>query len=465
MESDEFDDDYLIDSDHNDIIVDVDKNDGPKDIIKNNNNEVGQNFIAQDKEELVKLGYPKATIDLIYKNICPVNIDEALDYLYKNSMGQYIHTYIPNSQNKCAICEEISSNHVHPIKKELDEVESQRSKVDSHHMNYNVFQNVDMTCKVCESDLEVDDFKIGKLRCNHFFCRDCWFDYLKNKINNGKTFKITCMQAKCTTEIKEDFVRKIIQKDQALLEKYERFAKNNKLLMDSKNTKFCPFPDCDGYAVKSSLSKYVKCTNGHEFCFNCSQKPHGWKACSTMIDKGFEEWKSQNLVKRCPYCRFWTEKNTGCNHMTCSQCNFQWCWVCEKECVAGHYLFGTCAGLHFSDVNKKGDASRLLCHNCGPYCIVSYIIMKIVFLIIYLTMMPYFYLVVLMSKDDEYHDCNCEGYTIPFYGCFLPFFIAYEIMTICWVAVLSIPSIIIWPYYRLLRYIFYGKIFGVLFSV
>jgi hypothetical protein len=93
--------------------------------------------------------------------------------------------------------------------------------------------------------------------------------------------------------------------------------------------------------------------------------------------------------------------------------------------------------------------------------------MKIVFLLIYLTGMPYLYLVVLMQKNDDdvkYYDSE-ECFSFVFYACFIPFFICYEVITICYVAALSVPAIIIWPYYRFLRYIFYGKIFGKLFSV
>jgi ariadne-1 len=36
-------------------------------------------------------------------------------------------------------------------------------------------------------------------------------------------------------------------------------------------------------------------------------------------------------TKSCPgkRCGKLVEKNGGCNHMTCSQCKYEWCWVCE----------------------------------------------------------------------------------------------------------------------------------------
>ena len=419
-----------------------------------------------DKLSLIKIGYDKNLVDIIFKNVVPSNIDECLDYLYKNSDNLFTHSYISTKSGKCAICEQEISAHSNEKMslKEIENKHNQALKLDSLHLNYEKYNDFDFNCGICEDEINFDDYKIIKMPCHHNFCVDCWFEYLKEKINNAKVYKLSCMEHKCNQILEEDFIRKIIDTDKDLLKKYEKFLSNKKLMDSNKNIKFCPIPDCDGYAEKH-WSKYVKCNFGHEFCFVCGEKPHGWKSCSKIIDQGFEDWKSHTLVKRCPYCKFWTEKNEGCNHMTCSQCNFQWCWVCEQECVAGHYLFGTCKGLHFSDVKRKGDAKSLLCHNCGLYCCFTYILMKIVFLIIYLTMMPYFYLVVKMLdyfEDKSFGDLCFMWF---FFASFLPFFICYEALTICYVAVFSIPGIIICPYYRFLRYLFYGKIFGRLFSV
>ena len=42
-------------------------------------------LIDLNKSSLIKIGYNKDLVDTIYKNVHPVNVDEALDYLYKNS--------------------------------------------------------------------------------------------------------------------------------------------------------------------------------------------------------------------------------------------------------------------------------------------------------------------------------------------------------------------------------------------
>ena len=448
-------------------------NENKEKLIEENKDEISlkveenHGLIDSDKLTLIEMGYNRILVENIYKNVYPVNIDEAFDYLYKNNLNQFTHTFISSSSSGlCSICLENESSHS-KSKPSVKEKEEKTLKLKSPHLNYDKFNTSSLICEICEGEIDYTYLKKIKLPCSHKFCLECWEDYLKEKINNGKVYKISCMKHKCTQILDETFIKSIIGSDEELIEKYDKFLNNKKILDSNKKIKFCPIPDCDGYAEKKGLSKIVKCNYGHEFCFVCGQKPHGWKTCSKMIDKGFEEWKTHTLVKRCPYCQFWTEKQDGCNHMTCVQCNFQWCWICEKECVAGHYTFGTCKDLQFSEVYSKDDARQLLCDNCGFFCCFSWIIMKLIFLIIYLTMMPFFYLVVLMKdfyeERDEDYDCNLIY--LFYYLSFLPFFICYEVLTICYVAVLSIPAIIICPYYRFLRYIFYGKIFGKLFHV
>ena len=58
------------------------------------------------------------------------------------------------------------------------------------------------------------------------------------------------------------------------------------------------------------------------------------------------EWMLQH-TKACPRCHTATEKNGGCNHITCRHCNFEWCWLCSCKYQPGHYRGGACE--QFSD--------------------------------------------------------------------------------------------------------------------
>ena len=60
-----------------------------------------------------------------------------------------------------------------------------------------------------------------------------------------------------------------------------------------------------------------------------------------------EEYAKNNFVKKCPKCSIITEKNNGCNHITCTKCGYQWCWLCNEEYNANHFLGGKCKGFQY----------------------------------------------------------------------------------------------------------------------
>ena len=42
----------------------------------------------------------------------------------------------------------------------------------------------------------------------------------------------------------------------------------------------------------------------------------------------FSEWKGNKTVNFCPKCQALAEKQSGCQHMICPVCKYEWCWVC-----------------------------------------------------------------------------------------------------------------------------------------
>jgi hypothetical protein len=94
-------------------------------------------------------------------------------------------------------------------------------------------------------------------------------------------------------------------------------------------------------------NKDVTCKNGHKYCFDCLKKPHGKLPCNAKIDKSLIEFAKNNFVKKCPKCSIITEKNQGCNHITCTKCGYQWCWLCNEEYKVNHFKEGKCRGFQF----------------------------------------------------------------------------------------------------------------------
>ena len=215
--------------------------------------------------------------------------------------------------------------------------------------NNNEIKNMNEDCLICEEKLTFDELNTNFIECFHGFCNDCLYNYFKEKVNNNEVEDIKCPQKDCNTVIYNFFIEEKIQNDIPLLEKYIKL-RERKQLMRNPDVQLCPYPDCESYAKKINDNKFVSCIdNGHKFCFFCLKDWHENKKCDINLDKSFVEWRDPKKVKRCPKCKYFIEKNSGCNHMTCTNCKYQWCWLCMQEYTYGHYeLGGNCFGLQYA---------------------------------------------------------------------------------------------------------------------
>ena len=327
-----------------------------------------------DMNTILGMGYDEKMIRKVYIFLKPSDINEALDYLSQQD-GIYHHDFMERhgQKNKCFICGQPPANHINyepennsknilnsirdSVGYSSDKINTLNAKNDENKLlndplisseNKNS-KKTEINCDLCLEEMTEDEVENNKLPCKHLFCNDCYLNFLQDKIKNNKVGKITCMQFKCPHEFDENFVISHLHNDQILINKYKKFKLRNQLYND-ENIKFCPIKDCESYAKKEGDNKYVTCLEGHQFCFQCSKPWHGNKECQDEIDKDFKKWKKNKVIKRCPKCKFWTEKNMGCNHMTCPECKYEWCWFCGSKCDPGHFkIGGACYGLQFTN--------------------------------------------------------------------------------------------------------------------
>ena len=446
----------------------------------------GENI--EQKEMLYDMGFKANLINTIYNNMYPIDLQEALDYLNKNEQGKFTHSYIENDRFVCAICNQgrnahestalfldnqnINANNINtptPIagtnnNNNINNINSRNStrynRLENSYLNSikktnNYTYNKPKECGVCSDTIEFQDISKVQISCNHYFCLDCWENYLKEKINNANVGKISCMQHGCSVPLKE-------------------FCERQKILTSDKNIKFCPTPDCDGYAErKNKDDKYVKCNFGHEFCFVCLSSPHGDKECQEMIDEGFEEWKNKKIVKRCPGCKMWTEKNEGCNHMTCVECKFQWCWLCQKKYDSNHYYYGSCKGLQFLKETDEEKIKKMLEENEKKYpnyppvnplpmypyydpilnrrrrkcqCLIDAFQGLLTFLL-FIFIYPYCHFSGMVLETYVIYE---EFIVIVYMASVIPVFICFEILFFSLNFIFIIPGFLFFDYYRIL---------------
>ena len=233
-----------------------------------------------------------------------------------------------------------NENNISYLKRSLQPSFLNFYNIDYNQNGINEIKEMNENCLICEEKLTFEELNNNFIECFHGFCDDCYYNYFKEKINNNDVENIKCPNKGCNIVLYNNFIEQKLEKDIPLLEKYIKF-RERKQIMHSPDIQLCPFPDCDSYAKKIDNNMNVSCIkNGHKFCFNCLKEWHGNKSCKIDMDKSFQNWRDSKKVKRCPKCKYFIEKNEGCNHITCFNCKYEWCWLCKQKYEYGHYKFG-----------------------------------------------------------------------------------------------------------------------------
>ncbi|KAI9228579.1 MAG: hypothetical protein DHS80DRAFT_30706 [Piptocephalis tieghemiana] len=203
-------------------------------------------------------------------------------------------------------------------------------------------------CDICCDD-EVDS--ILALACHHAFCSSCYQRYLVQKVMvQAECRRILCPQKGCDAIVDPQTIETLLGLDEAqegrLIARY-RVLLTRTYVDDHVSLRWCPAPGCE-YAVECPVSSKrdiltrvptVQCASGHPFCHGCGMEegPGGHQPCPCHLvrmwvrkledDSETANWLGAN-TKECPECHSITEKNGGCNHMTCRKCKHEYCWVC-----------------------------------------------------------------------------------------------------------------------------------------
>lgn len=109
------------------------------------------------------------------------------------------------------------------------------------------------------------------------------------------------------------------------------------LLQDEKNpsARWCPRAGCDELIICDSNVNFTCPKCKAVGCFQCRGFAHRFWFCRAQVDPSYLAWEKSvgqwNAVRGCPRCRMRIWKSEGCNHMTCTHCRHQYCWVCGSN--------------------------------------------------------------------------------------------------------------------------------------
>ncbi|XP_028295438.1 E3 ubiquitin-protein ligase RNF217 isoform X1 [Gouania willdenowi] len=208
------------------------------------------------------------------------------------------------------------------------------------------------TCRVC-----LETSTLAALPCcSKSVCEECMKLYVSSQVTVGKVH-IPCPITECSGSLEEGLVTSHLANRELAM--YQYFLELNQL---DSSTKPCPqchhFTTLKAQNPRSSEHKYkIQCSNCQfVWCFKCHAPWHNGIKCREYRkgDKLLRTWASviehgQRNAQKCPQCKIHIQRTEGCDHMTCTQCNTNFCYMCGER--YRHLRF---FGDHTSDLSVFG---------------------------------------------------------------------------------------------------------------
>ncbi|XP_004083900.1 probable E3 ubiquitin-protein ligase RNF217 [Oryzias latipes] len=213
-------------------------------------------------------------------------------------------------------------------------------------------------CRVC-----LEEKSIASLPCcGKAVCDACLKLYVSSQVRLGKHL-ISCPIPECSGTLEEKLVLSHLTTEDVA--KYQYFLELSQL---DSSTKPCPqcskFTSLKTHNPNRSESKFkIQCSNCQfVWCFKCHAPWHDGIKCRDYRkgDKLLRSWASviehgQRNAQKCPRCKIHIQRTEGCDHMTCAQCNTNFCYRCGER--YRHLRF---FGNHASNLSVFGCKYRYL---------------------------------------------------------------------------------------------------------
>lgn len=184
-----------------------------------------------------------------------------------------------------------------------------------------------MACLLCgdgqsaSSGLFVNESWAGKWQsaCDHGACGNCLKEWIAEELpacRENHQLRVQCFAPGCAKTLSQKLVLHISSAAEEFADELDkRFQLESNLMYPETCRVNCPKKDCVGLGYQEF---------GTLMCFLCEYQ---WPAqAGHGLDLQHAGFMLPENVRPCPRCDVLIEKDGGCDHITCSQCGFDFLW-------------------------------------------------------------------------------------------------------------------------------------------
>jgi IBR domain, a half RING-finger domain/RING-type zinc-finger len=190
-------------------------------------------------------------------------------------------------------------------------------------------------CPICFEDFTPTNF--NQLTCGHTICSDC----LRGHCERGDRITNECYAVGCHQVISIPTMQQIFSPPS--FDSYQQQLTTSSL-RQFHGMKLCGNGRC-GYGEvhedwKLETSEGKECPQCHHSCMLCGVSHDSGTSCADAtneMQRDINEVLAEVIAEEgrglseCPCCHEVFAHNGGCVHMTCSRCNFEFCFRCNKR--------------------------------------------------------------------------------------------------------------------------------------
>ena len=198
-----------------------------------------------------------------------------------------------------------------------------------------------------------------KMKCGHYICPDDLLDHVWQQIKRLK-YEINCATCTKIIEVDDIMIFGLPESD----EKQYIYAALSINFCSSQDIQQCP--SCKSYCQRKTTDNpqviCIVCSKNKSepylFCWYCLSQwnnPGNYKICGNKNCKKSKIEQLQNspkiefkdkagkkvtvpIIRACPECFSVIQHNGGCNEMTCTICNFAFCFICLTPTQEGSLI-------------------------------------------------------------------------------------------------------------------------------